>query len=116
MNILNLKKNEEYYYYWRLFLFISFVALVIGATDIVYAASDSDPFGHRICKLVIIMSGNTAKAVCVVAIFFLGVGVFLGKINWGTATMTVIGIIVVTKAGDIYVFIAGSDASQCATS
>ncbi|KJV56028.1 trbC/VIRB2 family protein [Orientia chuto str. Dubai] len=114
MSLLNFKN-----YYLKILLILSFFVLFISTSSIVDArTSSADPIGEKLCKIVDVLSGKTAKALCIVAIFVLGITVLMGRVNWGTAAVTVCGIVLITQAAKIYDWI-GKDGSnnnaQCAT-
>ena len=46
------------------------------------------------------------------AIFSVGVGLFLGKLNWGVAAATAAGVGIIFSAGKLVNFIAGSVADR----
>lgn len=51
--------------------------------------------------------------IATIAIFFLGVGVFLGKVNWGLATTVVIGVILMVISPDIVRVFMSGDVAHC---
>ncbi|KJV56030.1 trbC/VIRB2 family protein [Orientia chuto str. Dubai] len=109
MSLLNFKQS----YYLKILLILSFFVLFISTSSIVDAqsANNPDPIGEKLCKIVDVLSGKTAKALCIVAIFVLGITVLMGKVNWGTAAVTVCGIVLITQAATIYGWIANGSST-----
>lgn len=100
----------------RILFFCLITFLIVNISNIAFAASD-DPIGTQLCAVISILKGNTAKAVGIVALMFVGIGLFMGKINWGVAISTAIGVIVLFGAPTLVGFFAGGsvDATTCAT-
>ncbi|KJV56031.1 trbC/VIRB2 family protein [Orientia chuto str. Dubai] len=113
MGLLGLKDG----YYLKILL--AFFILFISTNSIVSANASStstpDPIGEQLCKIVDVLSGKTAKALCMVAIFVLGMYVLMGKVNWGTAAVTVCGIILITQAATIYGWIVNNSTTSSGT-
>lgn len=95
------------------FLLISNYELALAATA---PTAASDPIGYQLCKVVAIMSNSTAKAIAIVALLAVGVGLFMGKVNWGVALTTAVGVIVMFGAPALIGFLGGTgaDATSCA--
>ncbi len=76
-----------------------------------------DPIGNQLCAVVTAISGTTAKAIAIIALMFVGVGLFMGKVNWGVATATALGIIVLFGAPSLVGFLGGDgvNATTCVT-
>ena len=111
---------------WRLLICLCIVSSIISTNNIASAAgtttggsgtpsSTNDIFGQRLCALATSLSGNIAKAIATVAVFALGVGLFMGKLQWGSAAITAIGIITVFSAGQVVDWLGGSDTSAACT-
>jgi hypothetical protein len=79
---------------------------VFAATGPVY--DKVDPIGTRLCGIVHVLQGNTAKAISICALFSVAIGLFMGKINWGVALTTASGVVVIFGAGTIVSFLGGS--------
>ena len=96
------------------FLLTSNYEIALAATTAPTAASD--PIGYQLCKVVAIMSNSTAKAIAIVALLAVGVGLFMGKVNWGVALTTAVGVIVMFGAPALIGFLGGTgaDATSCA--
>ncbi len=103
---------------WRLFLAISAIFLFINASDVAFAAESvrNDVVGETLCRLVQNLTGGIARGIATIAIFAVGVGLFLGKLNWGIAAATAAGVGIIFSSKQLVAFLAGEDAySNCET-
>jgi type IV secretory pathway VirB2 component (pilin) len=107
-------KNDSYFnirfLYAIIFSFwISMSSVQVLASDPTGPAYDKDdPIGYRLCQIVGVLQGNTAKAVSICALFSVAIGLFMGKINWGVALTTASGVVVIFGAGTIVGFLGGT--------
>ena len=69
-----------------------------------------------LCNTLELVQGPVGKGIGTVAIIFLGVSLFLGKVSWGLAISTAIGIGFIFGAGGIVSAIGGVDKEDCADS
>ena len=81
--------NREFIF--RIFIFICSVALIIAASESAFAADENDVIGKTLCRVTENLSGPIAKSIATIAIFVIGVMLFMGKVNWGTAAATARG-------------------------
>jgi len=89
-------------------------ALIFSACDSAFA-SDNDIVGNTLCRLVSNLTGKIAKSVATIAIFSVGVGLFLGKLNWGIAAATAAGVGIIFGAEKLVTFLSPEAASaSCA--
>jgi len=103
---------------WRLFLLLAAIAAIISSSDAAFAADDpvtsNDVIGATLCRLVKNLSGSIARAIATIAIFSVGVGLFLGKLNWGIAAATAAGVGIIFSAPKLVAFLSGnSDDATC---
>ena len=73
---------------WRLFLALFTISLVLKMTDVALASAITylDPnevVGATLYRLVKNLSVGIACGIATLAIFAVGIGLFLGKLNWG---------------------------------
>ena len=99
---------------WKLFLLFCVIAIIITSSDVALAAaansaSSNDVIGNTLCRLVANLSGNIARAIATIAIFAVGVGLFLGKLNWGIAAATAGGVGIIFSANKLVGFLTGQD-------
>jgi len=59
-----------------------------------------------LCAFVKAFTGNIAVAIATLAIIFLGIGAFFGKVNYGLCITVIVAIIVIFSAADIVYQIA----------
>ena len=101
---------------WKLFLLFCVIGLIITSSDVALASqgvtASYDVIGDTLCRLIKHLSGNIARGIATMAIFSVGVGLFLGKLNWGVAAATAAGVGIIFSAGKLVNFIAGSVADS----
>ncbi|NBU53129.1 MAG: hypothetical protein EBS33_01960 [Alphaproteobacteria bacterium] len=101
---------------WRLFMILFAISIIVVSCDAAFA-SNNDVVGDTLCRLVSNLSGGIARGIATIAIFAVGVGLFLGKLNWGIAAATAAGVGIIFSAPKLVAFLSGSDAnSNCPTS
>ena len=101
---------------WRLFMVLFAISIIVVSCDAAFA-SNNDVVGDTLCRLVSNLSGGIARGIATIAIFAVGVGLFLGKLNWGIAAATAAGDGIIFSAPKLVAFLSGSDAnSNCPTS
>ena len=98
-------RDSNFYLRILYFFVLSFWLLNSSYT---LAEASTDPIGDQLCVVVKTLSGSTAKAVAIVALMSVGIGLFMGKVNWGVALTTACGVIVIFGAGSIVGFLGGS--------
>ena len=100
----------------RLFMVLFAISIIVVSCDAAFA-SNNDVVGDTLCRLVSNLSGGIARGIATIAIFAVGVGLFLGKLNWGIAAATAAGVGIIFSAPKLVAFLSGSDAnSNCPTS
>ena len=103
---------------WRLFLLFAAMCTIVAASDAAFAstAADDDVVGQTLCRLVSNLSGGIARGIATIAIFSVGVGLFLGKLNWGIAAATAAGVGIIFSAPKLVAFLSGdTDNQNCDT-
>ena len=110
----NISKNISY----KNLLFLLYVFLII--TSFINSAmadappTGSDVIGQTLCNVVAnLTQGGIAKSVATIAIFALGVGLFVGKANWPVALSTVAGIGIIFSATLLIGWITGQTITSC---
>jgi type IV secretory pathway VirB2 component (pilin) len=105
---------------WRLFLLLAAACAIITASDAAFASPaanatpSNDVVGATLCRLVANLSGGIAKGIATLAIFSVGIGLFLGKLNWGIAAATAAGVGVIFSANKLVAFLSGDpNNSEC---
>ena len=73
-------------------------------------ASSLGSVGGIACGVYECVTGNGLFAIiATMAIFFLGIGAFFGKVNWGLVIVITLGIVVIVGAAGIAATLTGSD-------
>lgn len=114
---LHIELNPNLVY--RLFFFFAMTAIIISAADSAFAADTTDAtkndvIGETLCRLVGNLTGGIARGIATMAIFSVGVGLFLGKLNWGVAAATAAGVGIIFSAPQLVAFLSGNiDDATC---
>lgn len=98
---------------WRLFLVFAAFAVILTSSEAAFAATSAgdDVIGNTLCRLVANLSGGIARGIATMAIFAVGVGLFLGKLNWGIAAATAAGVGIIFAAPKLVGFLSGDTAN-----
>lgn len=102
--------------YWRLMMLFCVASIILVSTDSAFAANTNDVIGETLCRVVAQLQGSIAKAIATIAVFVLGISLFMGKVNWGTAAMLACGIGVIFGAGQIVAWVSPSGGGQACNS
>lgn len=118
MSFVNFRRALDNDLAWHLFLAFNTIALVLMLNDVAVASSSTnDVVGIALCKLVANLTGGIAKGIATLAIFAVGIGLFLGKVNWPIAAMTAVGVGVIFGAPKVVAWLGGdSGLATCPTS
>jgi type IV secretory pathway VirB2 component (pilin) len=108
-NILNNKETLNNVAFITMFAFVLMLVPDMGFA----ADTQQNPIAATLCNIVGILSGTVAKAVGTIAIIFLALGLFVGKVSWGTAVATGIGIGAIFGAQTIVNLISGRTDAKC---
>lgn len=108
---------------WKTCLFFCVVGLIMISSEAAFAVTSAagvtgsdDLIGNTLCRIVNTLQGNAAKAIAMIAIFVVGMGMFMGKFQWGTALATAGGVAIIFASGKIIAWITGdSTNSGCGT-
>lgn len=98
-------------FYWRVFTTLCITGAIISACDSAFA-SGNDVIGNTLCNLVNNISGGIAKSIATMAIFAVGIGLFMGKLSWGTAALTAAGVGVIFGAGKLVSWLSAGATSN----
>lgn len=118
MNFFNFQLELDQNFVWRLLLTICMISVIVSSSDVAFATGTAnDVVGATLCRLVSNLSGGIAKGIATIAIFAIGVGLFLGKLNWGIAAATAAGVGIIFAAPRLVAFLSGdANNSNCPTS
>ncbi len=101
---------------FKFIIALCFVIPILSvANDAIVAAGSVDVIGTTLCTLVSNLKGGVAKSIGTMAIFAVGVGLFMGKLNWGTAFVTAAGVAVVFGADKLLQWVGGGTYATNAT-
>ncbi len=104
---------------WRLVLLFAAICVILTSAEAAFAAAapaaeENDVVGQTLCRLVANLSGGIARGIATIAIFSVGVGLFLGKLNWGIAAATAAGVGIIFSAPKLVAFLSGdADNATC---
>ena len=104
---------------WRLVLLFAAICVILTSAEAAFAAAapaaeENDVVGQTLCRLVANLSGGIARGIATIAIFSVGVGLFLGKLNWGIAAATAAGVGIIFSAPKLVAFLIGdADNATC---
>ncbi|MGI4775384.1 MAG: TrbC/VirB2 family protein [Janthinobacterium lividum] len=116
MNFLNFQFEIDRDFAWRLLLTLCLISVVTISSDYAFADdTTNDVIGNTLCRLVSNLSGGIARAIAALAIFSVGVGLFLGKLNWGIAAATAAGVGIIFSAPKLVAFLSGDTADATCT-
>ncbi len=107
-----MNKNKFNYFFT-----ISFFSLltILFLTDNSFAATYT-VIESTLCKLLDMLTGTIGKGVAAFAIMFVGISLFMGKVSWGLAISTALGIGAIFGAAGIVTALGGGDLNigECA--
>jgi type IV secretion system protein VirB2 len=76
-------------------------ALANTGTGSASSSDAKDPISSALCNVVKLINGPAGKAIATIALVFLAIGLFVGKITWGVAVSVAIGIAVLFGASSV---------------
>ena len=108
--------NNELLFKTFIFFSVVYIVMLLDIPQAFAASGDtsSDPIGDRLCLIVQSLSGNTAKAISIIAIFGVGAGFMFGKFDVKLVMVAGVGIVMIFGAPQIISWISGADSSACA--
>jgi len=119
MNLLSVNLQIDRDFILRLLFSLAAVSVIMLAwheSAFASGTDDNDVVGNTLCRLVSNLTGGIARGIATIAIFSVGVGLFLGKLNWGVAAATAAGVGIIFASPKLVAFLSGSaDASTCNT-
>lgn len=71
--------------------------------------AEQSPFADELCTISNWFTGDTGGAIATVAIIFLGIAAFFGKVTWGLALMFAVGIFAIFGSAEIVSAISDGD-------
>lgn len=68
---------------------------------------------QALCEIVSWFQGGLGQSIASLAIIFLGIGAFFGKVTWGTALLVAVGVFAIFGSGEIVSVITNGKATGC---
>lgn len=96
---------------WKICSLFCLTAVIAMLPELSMAANTT--LDNTICIVVNTLTGRAGKAVATIGVFFLGIGLFLGKMSWATALAVGLGIAAIFGAGSIINTLGGDGATSC---
>lgn len=110
--------NINYYQITNLFLLFMFMGLILFFSGDAVAAvgnkinsASAGGIAGTMCKITNSLTGPIGKAIATIAVVVLGIGLFLGKLSWGLAMATAIGIGLIFSASGIVNWLGGGSST-----
>jgi type IV secretory pathway VirB2 component (pilin) len=75
---------------WKITTIFCLSAMAMMVPELTMASSDA--IGKTMCKIIARLQGKIGRGIATIAVVFLGIGLFLGKLSWGLAVAIGIGI------------------------
>ena len=89
------------------------MCLVLALTVMIPDLASASPLTNTICVVIENLQGDIARGIAAVSIIFLGFSLFLGKVTWGVALATGMGIGAIFGAGAIVNLLGTDNAMSC---
>lgn len=105
---------------WQLFFTFCLVSTILSLpleslASSLTASNSAGGIASTMCRITHSLTGPIGKAVATIAVVVLGIGLFLGKLSWGLAMATAIGIGLIFSANSIVNWLGGSSAASCSS-
>ena len=105
--------NKTYFFLFSFFA----LAMVLSPSIAEAAATAETQLEATLCTILKFLTGNIGKAIAAFALVFLGISLFLGKVSWGLAISTALGVATIFGAPQIVSTLGGTasaiDADDC---
>jgi type IV secretory pathway VirB2 component (pilin) len=98
---------------WKITTIFCLSALFMMLPEISMASDDA--IGCTLHKITHRLQGKIGRGIATIAVVFLGIGLFLGKLSWGLAVAIGIGIGGIFGADQIVTWLGGADDSAALT-
>ena len=87
---------------WMKFLTVAIaLAPAAGFAQTSDVSGFNTTIGAALCQVANAMTGTLGQGLATIAVLFLGIGAFFGKVNWGLAVMVAVGIAAIFGAASI---------------
>ena len=95
--------NKSYFFLFSFFALVIFLNPSIAHAE----ASAETPLEATLCTILGFLTGTVGKAIAAFALVFLGISLFLGKVSWGLAISTALGIATIFGAPKLVETLSG---------
>ena len=110
--MLNLKLSTDNC--WQMCLLFCLTAAVLFAPELSFSTTTTDDgISTVLCLIVTKLTGPIGKAIGVIALVVLGIGIFMGKLQWQLALSIALGITFIFSAGKIINWLSGTGTNSC---
>ncbi len=96
--------------------FISFFTFLPSLLLATSGSANSNAITAVICNIVVSLTGSIGQGISTVAIIFVCIGMFLGKMHWGLAMSITVGIGGLFGAPNVVEWVSGTTLTECAQS
>lgn len=110
------ESNVKIGFYASICIFSLAALLIVTPGALLADVTQDDAIQKVICNVVVVLTGNIARGVSMIAIIVIGAGMFVGKFSVGLGLTTVVGIALLNGSPTIVGWIVGSDVSTLCTS
>ena len=89
-------------------LMLALAVLTVVMPQMAFATNGLGSVGASVCRIYnCIVNNSLVLVIATVAIFFLGIGAFFGKVNWGLVIVITLGLVVIAGAMEIATMVLG---------
>src|SRR4051812_7700784 len=115
MNNSNITKTPTTLSSWQILALTLCAAFAFTLVpDATFAKDVNDVFQDTLCGIAGWFTSGTGKAIATIAVIFLGIAAFFGKVTWGLALMFAVGIFAIFGASEIVNAVAaGHNSGTC---
>lgn len=89
--------------------FLSLFVMLALTDQSIAATTEYTQIESTLCKMLSMLNGTIGKGVAAFAIMFVGISLFMGKVSWGLAISTALGIGAIFGAADVVSSLGGGD-------
>lgn len=111
-NITTIKLNADTSWKITNVFCLSALALMLPEMAMATTTVADDVIGNTLCNVVEALQGRVGKGIATIAVVFLGIGLFLGKLSWGLAVAIGLGIGGIFGSSKIVEWMAGDNAGS----
>ena len=108
-------KNFSYFIRKNLSTILMCLVMLYGSVfpSIASATTGTAAITNVICRATNELTGPVGRAIAIVIIASLAISLFLGKVSWGLAIATIIGLSILFGAQSIVQLLTGNSSSIC---